>query len=139
MKNVIKVALICLLITSLYGNKEKLKVIKENSITNSNNNNDYLNPKDESKLHSIGIYKEDGKIIIDLNKTKKLLNNFATKLREEGIKIKDKTKDINISLLGIKIDKEKIKVDLNKTKNFLEKFSKIIEDVAKDFNKSINR
>jgi len=136
MKNLIKTALICLLTISLYGYKDNSIITLDTNITKSNNKDINLNPKDVSKINRLGIYKENGKIVIDLNKTEKFLQEIAIKLKEEGIKVKNKTKDFNISSLGIKINKEKIKVDLNKTKTFLEKFSNIIEKIAKDFNNS---
>ena len=136
MKNVIKIVTLCLIFSSLYGNKIDISRNNSLNITNGNIKNGNLTPKDEPKLSKIGIYKENGKIIIDLNKTQNFLNEIIIKLKEGGAKVKEKTKDLNISSLGININKEKIKIDLNKTKTFLEKFSKIVEQVAKDFNGS---
>jgi len=136
MKNVIKIAIICLIIVSLYGYRDNKAVLSDINITKSNKNNSTLNPKYVYKFDNIGIYQENGKIIIDLNKTQEFLKEIAIKLKEEGVKVKEKTKDLNISSLGIKINKEKIKIDLNKTKTFLEKFSNIMEQITKDFNNS---
>ncbi len=89
----------------------------------------------ENKLSKIGITTEDGKIIIDTNKTKDFFKDIATKMKNKMEKL---SKDIEQGIIkdknaGIEIDEKHINIDLNKTKTFLENFTKKVQGFVKEF------
>lgn len=101
-----------------------------------------LEAKKNSKLSKIGITTEDGKIIIDTNKTKDFFKEMATKMED---KMERLSKDLEKGIIkdknaGIEVDEAHIHIDLNKTKIFLDtwgkkmqEFVKEFEDIAKEF------
>ncbi len=134
---------IIILIFSLNGLIASNNGIGDFNLTKSNTKNGnliyYEKNSNETFFNKIGIVKKGEKIIIDLNKTQKFLQNFAKKLQQEGQYIKEKA--IKVKDIGIKqIDKDKILIDINKTKNILEKtleiFQKVIKESFEDLNKS---
>jgi len=100
----------------------------------------------KNKFSKIGITTEDGKIIIDTNKTKGFFKDVANKIKTEMDKM---SKDLEKGLIkndeaGIELNETHINIDLNKTKNFLDtwgkkmqEFVKEFEDIAKEFDKKI--
>lgn len=85
--------------------------------------------KKDNKYSQMGFSTQEGKIIIDTNKTKHFFNAFANKIHkdlDEGM--------MKSSNAGIEIDKKHISIDLNKTKSFLEQWSKKMKVYAKEFN-----
>jgi len=137
MNNVIKIAILPILLMPLFGSNANNISYNNIYITNSEKIKANTHLKDKFKLTNIGLYKENDKIIIDLNKTEQFFKNIIIQLKKDIIQLRNKTNDLNISSFGIKIDnKERIKIDLNKTKIFLKKFSNIMEQITKDFNNS---
>lgn len=88
-----------------------------------------------TKLSNAGITIDDGKIIIDTNKTKDFFENMAqnidTKFKQITIDIEKGTLDDDE--MGISIDKEHINIDLNKTKGFFDTLGTKIQDFLKEF------
>ena len=83
----------------------------------------------------IGISTEDGKIIIDTNKTKGFFKDFAKKMK---INMDKMSKDLENDLVesdnaGIQVDKTHINIDLNKTKHFLDTWGKKMQGFVKEF------
>jgi Tfp pilus assembly protein PilV len=94
-----------------------------------------LELKKSNKLSKIGITTENGKIIIDTNKTKSFFKNIATKMKNKMEKL---SKDIENGMIkdqnaGIEVDDTHINIDLNKTKSFLENFGKKMQEFVKEF------
>lgn len=93
----------------------------------------------DSRLSKAGITIDDGKIIIDTNKTKDFFENMAQNI---DTKFKKVTIDIKKGMLdddemGISIDEGHINIDLNKTKGFFETLGKKIQDFMKEFDAMI--
>ena len=96
-----------------------------------------------NKFSKIGITSEDGKIIIDTNKTKSYFKDLAHQMKTKMDKM---SKDLEKGIVkneeaGIEMDETHINIDLNKTKTFLETwgkkmqgFVKEFDEVAKEFN-----
>jgi len=93
--------------------------------------------KDDKILKKMGIdTTNDGKIVIEPNKTKEFLKNIATIFATEAKKLKDKNSNIKSSDLGIEASRDKIIIDTKKSKKFLEKLSHDLDEMAKDLEKS---
>jgi hypothetical protein len=98
----------------------------------------------ENKLSHMGISTDDGKLIIDTDKTKDFFLQMAMKMKIHADKF---TKDMENGVIddkeaGIEVNASHINIDLNKTKSFLDTWGKILEGYAKDFNtmtKEINQ
>jgi len=87
----------------------------------------------KGKLAQMGITADQGKIIIDTNKTKDFFKDIATKMKNKMEKL---SKDIEQGIIkdknaGIEIDEKHINIDLNKTKTFLENFTKKVQGFVK--------
>ena len=108
---------------------------KSNRQNGSIEQNTTLNKEEDKVLRKIGISTENGKIVIEPNKTKEFLETVAKKFESEAIKLQQKAKDINISTLGIKKESDKIVIDINQTQKTLEKISKDLENIAKEIGK----
>jgi len=91
----------------------------------------------ENRLSHIGITTDNGKLIIDTNKTKSYFQKLAEKLKTHADKFaKDlENGDINNSEAGVVVTETKINIDLNKTKNFLDTWGKTIEQYTNEFKK----
>ena len=90
-----------------------------------------------NKLSHMGISTEDGKLIIDTNKTKSFFQQMAANLKVKADKF---AKDMNEGKIddkeaGIVITETQVNIDLNKTKSYLDKWGKIFESYAKEFQK----
>jgi len=91
----------------------------------------------ENKLAHIGITTDNGKLIIDTNKTKSYFQKMAEKLKAHADKF---AKDFNEGKVnnpeaGIVVTDTQVNIDLNKTKSFLDTWGKTIEQYAKEFQK----
>lgn len=95
-----------------------------------------LEIQQQGKLANIGIVTtSDGKIIIDTNKTKSYLKQFAKTVKEKTDRL---AADMHRGVVeekeaGIEINKTHIHIDLNKTKSFLEHWAKKMAEFAKEF------
>ena len=99
-----------------------------------------------NKFSKIGITTEDGKIIIDTNKTKSYFQDLAHQMKTKMDKM---SKDLEKGIVkneeaGIEMNETHINIDLNKTKSFLDtwgkkmqEFVKEFDDIAKEFDKQI--
>ena len=88
-----------------------------------------------NKYSKIGITKEDGKIIIDTNKTKSYFKDLAHQMKTKMDKM---SKDLEKGIVkneeaGIEMDETHINIDLNKTKNFLDTWGKKMQGFVKEF------
>ena len=90
-----------------------------------------------NKLAHIGITTDDGKLIIDTNKTKDFFRQMAKNIKVHADKFaKDMEKGIiDDKEAGIEVNETHINIDLNKTKSFLDTWGKTIEGYAKEFDK----
>ena len=88
-----------------------------------------------NKYSKIGITSEDGKIIIDTNKTKSYFKDLAHQMKTKMDKM---SKDLEKGIIkneeaGIEMDETHINIDLNKTKTFLETWGKKMQGFVKEF------
>ena len=88
-----------------------------------------------NKYSKIGITSEDGKIIIDTNKTKSYFQDLAHQMKTKMDKM---SKDLEKGIVkneeaGIEMDETHINIDLNKTKNFLDTWGKRMQGFVKEF------
>jgi uncharacterized lipoprotein YehR (DUF1307 family) len=93
--------------------------------------------EENNKYSKIGITKEDGKIIIDTNKTKSYFKELAHQMKTKMDKM---SKDLEKGIIknkeaGIEMDETHINIDLNKTKNFLDTWGTKIQGFVKEFDK----
>jgi len=90
-----------------------------------------------NKLAHMGITTDNGKLIIDTNKTKDFFQQMAANIKTHADKFaKDMEKGIiDDKEAGIEVNETHINIDLNKTKSFLDTWSKTIEGYAKEFDK----
>ncbi|WP_415406837.1 hypothetical protein ACLHDG_13905 [Sulfurovum sp. CS9] len=88
-----------------------------------------------NKFSKIGITSEDGKIIIDTNKTKSYFKDLAHEMK---IKMDKMSKDLEKGIVkneeaGIEMNETQINIDLNKTKTFLDTWGKKMQGFVKEF------
>ena len=88
-----------------------------------------------NKFSKIGITSEDGKIIIDTNKTKSYFKDLAHQMKTKMDKM---SKDLEKGIVkneeaGIEMDETHINIDLNKTKHFLDTWAKKMQGFVKEF------
>jgi uncharacterized lipoprotein YehR (DUF1307 family) len=88
-----------------------------------------------NKYSKIGITTEEGKIIIDTNKTKSYFKDLAHQMKTKMDKM---SKDLEKGIVknkeaGIEMDETHINIDLNKTKNFLDTWGKKMQGFVKEF------
>ncbi len=89
----------------------------------------------KNKYSKVGITTEDGKIIIDTNKTKSYFKDLAHQMKTKMDKM---SKDLEKGIVkneeaGIEMDETHINIDLNKTKTFLDAWGKKIQGFVKEF------
>ena len=89
----------------------------------------------KNKFSKIGITTEDGKIIIDTNKTKGYFKDLAQEMK---IKMDKMSKDLEKGFIqneeaGIEANETYIHIDLNKTKSFLDNWGKKMQGFVKEF------
>jgi hypothetical protein len=88
-----------------------------------------------NKFSKIGITTEDGKIIIDTNKTKSYFQDLAHQMKTKMDKM---SKDLEKGIVkneeaGIEMNETHINIDLNKTKSFLDTWGKKMQEFVKEF------
>ena len=88
-----------------------------------------------NKFSKIGITSEDGRIIIDTNKTKSYFKDLAHQMKTKMDKM---SKDLEKGIVkneeaGIEMDERHINIDLNKTKTFLDIWGKKMQGFVKEF------
>lgn len=88
-----------------------------------------------NKYSKIGITSEDGKIIIDTNKTKSYFKDLAHQMKTKMDKM---SKDLEKGIVkneeaGIEANETHINIDLNKTKSFLDTWGKKMQGFVKEF------
>jgi flagellar motor protein MotB len=94
------------------------------------------------RLSQVGIEKmPDGKIVIDVNRTKSFFQQLAARIKHKTDKL---AKDMERGIIeekeaGIEINETHIEIDLNKTESFLEKWSRKMEEFAQEFDKIANQ
>jgi len=90
-----------------------------------------------SKLAHMGITTDNGKLIIDTNKTKSFFQQMAENFKVRADKFAKDFKDGNINdpEAGIVVSDSHVNIDLNKTKSFLDTWGKTIESYVKEFDK----
>ncbi len=89
----------------------------------------------KNKYSKVGITTEDGKIIIDTNKTKSYFKDLAHQMKTKMDKM---SKDLEKGIVkneeaGIEMDETHINIDLNKTKTFLDTWGKKMQGFVKEF------
>jgi len=90
----------------------------------------------QSQLSQIGFQKtSDGKIIIDMNKTKSYFQMLAQKMHSKVEKLNKELESGNLqeTEAGIEVNQTHINIDLNKTKSFLDNLGKKMQGYIKDF------
>jgi hypothetical protein len=112
----------------------------KNLPTTKNNKNEQNDTKVDI-LALLGINIEDGKIEIDTNKTKNLIENLQKNIEAKSKEIEEGIKKKNLDLkdsVGVKIEEDKIELDLNKTKEFLDELSNKFKAFLGSIDGSIN-
>ncbi|KYJ85625.1 hypothetical protein [Sulfurovum riftiae] len=90
----------------------------------------------QSKLSQMGFQKtDDGKIIIDMNKTKSYFQMLAAQMQS---KVEEMNKELESGTIeekeaGIEVNQTHINIDLNKTKSFLDNLGKKMQGYVKEF------
>jgi outer membrane murein-binding lipoprotein Lpp len=90
----------------------------------------------QSKLSRMGFQKtSDGKIIIDMNKTKSYFQMLAQQMQS---KVEEMNKELESGTIqekeaGIEVNQTHINIDLNKTKSFLDNLGKKMQGYVKEF------
>lgn len=93
--------------------------------------------KETHKLNKMGINMNDGRIIIDTNKTKAFFNDLGKKM---DMRMKKISSDMEKGIVeykegGVDINEQHIHIDLNKTRDLLLDWGKQLEVFAKEFDK----
>ena len=88
-----------------------------------------------NKLAHMGITTDNGKLIIDTNKTKSFFQQMAENFKVRADKFAKDFKEGNINdpQAGIEVTKTHVNIDLNKTKSFLDNWGKLIDSYVKEF------
>ncbi len=89
----------------------------------------------DNKFAHMGISTNNGKLIIDTNKTQSYFQKMAEKLRAHAEKFAKEMKSgsVNEKEAGIVVTDTQINIDLNKTKSFLDTWGETLQNYAKDF------
>ncbi len=91
-------------------------------------------------FEKMGVEVGDGKLNIDINKTKEFFNALKETFEGTAKNIQKDLSEGKVDMaenVGIKIDKENINIDLEKTKSFIEDFGKKIEGFIAEIEKSV--
>jgi len=88
--------------------------------------------KEPSLMNDLGVSMNDGKLIIDTNKTKNFFGDISKKLSTTDRELKEGNLTITKEA-GVEITKERMSIDFNKTETFLESLGKKIETFSKEF------
>jgi len=90
--------------------------------------------KNPSMMNKMGVTMQDGKLIIDTNKTKEFFGTLEKNL--DGIDRELQKGNLTVMKpAGIEVTQEKVSVDLNKSKSFFDSWGKQMEFFAKEFDK----
>ncbi len=93
----------------------------------------------EAKFSKVGIQTtQDGKIIIDTNRTKHYFKTIAEKWKQKADKLASDLQKgmIDEKEAGIEVSDKRIVVDLNKTESFLMRWTKKMENFVKEVDKT---
>jgi len=110
-----------------------LKELKEKEETDRKKE---LESEKQSNLSQMGFQKtSDGKIIIDINKTKSYFQKLAQQMQAKVAQMNQELERGNIEEkeAGIEVNQTHINIDLNKTKNFLDIMGKKMQGYVKEF------
>ncbi|MEA3455485.1 MAG: hypothetical protein U9R26_03155 [Campylobacterota bacterium] len=90
--------------------------------------------KNPSMMNKMGVTMQDGKLIIDTNKTKEFF--WALEKNLDGIDRELQKGNLTVMKpAGIEVTKDKVSIDLNKSKSFFDSWGKQMEFFAKEFDK----
>jgi hypothetical protein len=97
--------------------------------------------EEKGKLAQMGITADQGKIIIDTNKTRDFFKQMAQKIQHETQKLSQEMQQgvIEEGAAGIEVNQTHINIDLNKTEHFLDIWSKKLEEYVKEFDTITNQ
>lgn len=109
-----------------------IKVEKERLAKLQKLKEDEARAKEPSLMNNLGVSMDDGKLIIDTNKTKNFFSDIGKKLSTADKELKEGNLTITKEA-GVEITKESMSIDFNKTETFLESFGKKIEIFSKEF------
>jgi hypothetical protein len=92
-----------------------------------------------SRLESLGIEVDPGRIIIDTGKAREVLKNLSRQFRQEIAPqhTPGSSSQVSVPKLGIEVSDKKVEIDLNRTKNFLEKWIGVIQTLTQEVNRSL--
>ncbi len=85
-----------------------------------------------SLMNNLGVSMNDGKLIIDMNKTKNFFGTIAKKLSTADTELKDGNLTITKEA-GVEINKKSMSIDFNKTETFLTSIGKKMKTFSKEF------
>jgi len=91
----------------------------------------------QSTLMKAGITMDDGKLIIDTNKTKEFFSKLANRFTIIYQKIDQELKEENLTStkdMGFEMSSDTLSVDFNKTDSFFKGWSQKIEKFSKEIN-----
>jgi len=91
-----------------------------------------------SVMSRMGITMQDGKIIIDTNKTIEFFSIFQEKLDNTSRELDRELKEGNLTItvpMGVEVTSEKVSIDLNKSKSFFDSWGEKMVGFAKEFDK----
>jgi len=97
--------------------------------------------QDKDLFEKMGVEIGDGKLNIDINKTKDFFNALKETFEKTAQNIQKDLSEGKVDMaenVGIKIDKENINIDLEKTKSFIESFGQKIEEFISEIEKSVD-
>ena len=101
----------------------------------------YMTEQNKDLFEKIGVDIGDGKVNIDINKTKDFFNALKETFEGTAKNIQKDLSEGKVDMaenVGIKIDKENINIDLEKTKSFIEDFGKKIENFLCEIDKAVS-
>jgi len=100
-----------------------------------------MQEQDNDLFKKLGVDIGDGKINIDMNKTKDFFSSLQSLFEDATENIKKDLSEGKVDMsenIGIKIDKENINIDLEKTKSFIEELGKKIEGFIGEIDKAVD-
>lgn len=101
----------------------------------------HMAEKNKDLFEKIGVEVGDGKLNIDINKTKEFFNALKETFESTAKNIQKDISEGKVDMaenVGIQIDKENINIDLEKTKSFIEGFGQKIEGFLAELEKSVD-
>jgi hypothetical protein len=91
-----------------------------------------------SLMNKMGVTMQDGKIIIDTNKTVAFFSVFQEKLDNTSRELDRELREGNLTItvpMGVEVTSEKVSIDLNKSKSFFDRWGEMMVGFAKEFDK----